>query len=149
MNISEQIIILLVEDSHDDVFFFHRAVQRTGLRALTFVAADGVEALDYLLNKGRFADAAAYPRPDIIFLDLKLPHYNGFEVLEWMQQHLDFPRAPVVVLTSSNQAEDQARAEALGATLYLMKPPSPEQLRQALQKYTPARPETISRKSEI
>jgi len=150
MSFSEQpIIILLVEDSHDDVFFFHRAVHKTGLPALTFVAADGVEAIDYLGHQGRFADAAAYPGPDILFLDLKLPHCNGFEVLEWMRRHAEFPRPPVVVLTSSSQPEDQARAEALGATLFLTKPPAPEQLRQALQKYSLARQEATGRENAI
>jgi CheY-like chemotaxis protein len=140
---NQQIIILLVEDSHDDIFFFHRAVQKALLPALTFVAADGIEAIDYLSNKGRFADAAAYPRPDIMFLDLKLPHCNGFEVLEWMRRHPEFLRTPVVILTSSGQAEDQARAEALGIELYLIKPPAPEQLRQALRKYALARLEAL------
>jgi len=148
MNSSEQpLVILLVEDSHDDVFFFQRAVQKAGLPVRTFIAADGLEALDYLVNKGRFRDATLYPRPDIIFLDLKLPHYNGFEVMEWMQQHTDFPRTPVVVLTSSSQATDQARAETLGASLILTKPPTPGQLRQALQKYAPARMEAISKEN--
>jgi CheY-like chemotaxis protein len=144
---AQSITILLVEDSPDDVFFFRRAVHKTGLTALTHLAADGVEATDYLLNKGRFADATAFPPPDIMFLDLKLPHMNGFEVLEWMRRHAECPRTPVVVLTSSSQAEDQERAEALGAALFLTKPPSSDQLRQALQKYPSARLESNSEKS--
>jgi len=131
--------ILLVEDSPDDVFFFLRAVNKSGISAVTHLAVDGVEAMDYLLNKGRFADVASYPPPDIMFLDLKLPHINGFEVLEWMRRHAECPPAPVVVLTSSNQPEDQQRAESLGASMFLTKPPAPEQLRQALQKFQLAR----------
>jgi CheY-like chemotaxis protein len=138
-SLEQPIIILLVEDSPDDVFFFRRAVSKSGLSCVTHVASDGVEAMDYLLHRGRFADAAAHPPPDIMFLDLKLPHVNGFEVLEWMRRHAECPPAPVVVLTSSNQPEDQHRAEALGAALFLTKPPAPEQLRQALQKFQLAR----------
>jgi CheY-like chemotaxis protein len=137
----QPIIILLVEDSPDDVFFFRRAIHKSGLATLTHVAADGVEAMDYLLNKGRFAERAAYPPPDIMFLDLKLPHVNGFELLEWMRRHAECPRTFVVILTSSSQPEDQERAEALGASLFLTKPPAPEQLRQALQKRSLARTE--------
>jgi CheY-like chemotaxis protein len=137
------LVILLVEDSADDVFFFRRAVQKSGLSAITHLAADGIEAMDYLLNKGRFADATAYPAPDIMFLDLKLPHVNGFEVLQWMRRHAECPQPPVVVLTSSNQPEDQLRAEALGAALFLTKPPFPDQLRQAVQKSPLARLEAI------
>jgi CheY-like chemotaxis protein len=150
MTTSEQpVIILLVEDSSDDVFFFRRAVHKSGLSAVTHVAADGVEALDYLLTKGRFADAAAYPPADIMFLDLKLPHVNGFEVLEWMRRHAECPRTPVVVLSSSSQPEDQERAESLGAALFLTKPPSPAQLLEALQKCSPARGEATGGKREV
>lgn len=129
----QPIIILLVEDSPDDVFFFRRAAGKSGVSCQTHVVVDGVEAMDYLLHKGRFSDTAAHPPPHIIFLDLKLPHVNGFEVLDWMRRHAECPRTPVVVLTSSNQPEDQQRAEALGAARFLTKPPAPEQLRQALQ----------------
>src|SRR5580658_8630690 len=121
------IVILLVEDSSDDVFFFNRAVRKCGLAVVAHVAADGVEAMDYLLNKGRFADTAAFPTPDIMFLDLKLPHVNGFELLEWMKQHAECPPVPVVVLTSSCQPDDQGWAQDLGAALFLTKPPMPEQ----------------------
>jgi two-component system, response regulator len=150
MSLSAQpIVILLVEDSTDDVFFFRRAIHKSGLAAVTHVAMDGVEAMDYLLNKGRFTDAAAYRPPDIMFLDLKLPHCNGFEVLEWMRRHAECPPTPVVVLTSSSQAEDQERAQALGAAFFLTKPAAPEQLRQALQKHSLARLAATGRESAI
>jgi CheY-like chemotaxis protein len=142
-SVENQVTVLLVEDSADDVFFFRRAVQKCGLPALTHVVVDGVEAMDYLLNQGRFADAAAYPSPDIMFLDLKLPHVNGFELLEWMRQHQECPRVPVVVLTSSSQPEDQERAQSLGAALFLTKPPAPEQLQEVMRKYSLARQEMI------
>jgi CheY-like chemotaxis protein len=135
------VIILLVEDSPDDVFFFRRAVDKAGITAEIHVGSDGVEAMDYLLHQGRCADAAAHPPPDIIFLDLKLPHCNGFELLEWMKSHAEGAPAPVVVLTSSGQAEDRERAEALGAALFLTKPASLEQLRQAMQLFPPPRPD--------
>ena len=150
MNSFQQpILILLVEDSPDDVFFFRRAVHKSGLSAVTHLAVDGVEAMDYLLNKGRFADAVAYPPPDIMFLDLKLPHVNGFELLEWMRRHAESPQPPVVILTSSSQPEDQERAEALGASLYLTKPPAPEQLRQVVQEFPFARRQSVGGEREI
>jgi CheY-like chemotaxis protein len=133
-----QVDVLLVEDSPDDAFFFHRAIGKCGVPAATQVAVDGLKAMDYLLKKGRFADAAKFVTPDIIFLDLKLPHVNGFEFLEWMRTHAECPRIPVVVLTSSNHPADQQRAEALGAACFLTKPPTPEQIRELLEKYSGA-----------
>jgi CheY-like chemotaxis protein len=73
--------ILLVEDSPDDVFFFRRAVNKAGIVAETQVAVDGLEAINYLTNQGQYLDAEKFGPPRVIFLDLKLPHVNGFELL--------------------------------------------------------------------
>jgi CheY-like chemotaxis protein len=129
------LIVLLVEDSPDDVFFFRRAISKIGSQVITHVANDGVEAINYLSNQGQFADPQAFPSPSIIFLDLKLPHLNGFEVLEWANCQPDPITAPVIILSSSNEPEDRKRAETLGAAFYMTKPPTPENLREILTKY--------------
>jgi CheY-like chemotaxis protein len=125
--------ILLVEDSADDVFFFRRAVNKAGIVAETHVAGDGVEAINYITNRGQFSDAATFGPAQVIFLDLKLPHVNGFEVLEWVRAHPEHPTPPIVVLTSSDEPEDRDRAANLGASLFLTKPPAPDQLIEALR----------------
>lgn len=127
--------LLLVEDSPDDVFFFRRAVDKSGVPAVAHLAVDGLKAIDYLLHQGQFADSKVFPIPEIVFLDLKLPHLNGFELLEWMRRHAECPPAPVVVLTSSNQPEDRERAIELGAVGFLTKPPTPQQLADVLKKH--------------
>jgi CheY-like chemotaxis protein len=125
--------ILLVEDSPDDVFFFRRAVNKAGIVAETQVAVDGLEAINYLTNQGQYFDAERFGPPRVIFLDLKLPHVNGFEVLEWVRDHRERRIPPIVVLTSSDEPEDRDRAASLGASLFLTKPPAAEQLREALR----------------
>jgi CheY-like chemotaxis protein len=130
---SSTLKILLVEDSPDDVFFFRRAVNKAGIVAETHVAADGLEAIHYLTNEGQYADANTYGQPAVMFLDLKLPHVNGFEVLEWVQAHPEKTVPPIIVLTSSDEPEDRNRAAGLGASLFLTKPPAPEQLLEALR----------------
>jgi two-component system response regulator len=120
--------LLLVEDLHDDVFFFNLALKRAGLNATLHVAVDGTEAVDYLTNKGKFSDPALCPRPDIIFLDLKMPNMNGFEVLEWIRNNPVEPPLKVVILTGSEEPADKIRAQKLGAMAYLIKPPSPAKL---------------------
>jgi CheY-like chemotaxis protein len=125
--------ILLVEDSPDDVFFFRRAVSKAGILAETQVAADGLEAIHYLTNQRQGADPAKNAPAGVMFLDLKLPHVNGFEVLEWVRDHPELPTPPIIVLTSSDEPQDRDRATSLGASLFLTKPPAVEQLREALR----------------
>ncbi len=120
--------VLLVEDLDDDVFFFKRALRRAGIEANLHVGLDGVQAVEYLSNTGRYADPALYPRPDIMFLDLKMPNMNGFEVLEWLAQHPVNPPFKVIILTGSEEPGDMARACSLGACAYIIKPPAPERL---------------------
>ena len=124
--------ILLVEDNEDDVFLMQRAMAKANIRPPLYVATNGQEAVDYLAGSGSFADRAAYPLPHCIFLDLKLPFYDGFEVLEWMNQRA-LANIPVLVLTSSPEERDRERARQLGARAYLVKPPTPKMLIEALQ----------------
>jgi DNA-binding response OmpR family regulator len=64
----------------------------------------------------------------MMLLDLKLPRKSGFEVLAWLRQHGEIKRLPVVVLSSSRESPDIARAYDLGANSYLVKPVAPDDL---------------------
>jgi CheY-like chemotaxis protein len=125
--------VLLVEDLEDDRFFFQHAFDQLSVNAKLFIATDGVEALDYLQNKGLFADAQQFPRPDIIFLDLKMPRRNGFEVLQWMQEHSLNQTIKVIVLSGSHEPRDMEQCRKLGAPDYIIKPIDSQQLQNLLQ----------------
>jgi CheY-like chemotaxis protein len=107
--------ILLIEDNQDDIELLQRAFRKGGLRNPLEVATDGDAAISALQQ-----DEAA--EPCLILLDLKLPRRSGFEVLEWIRANPATRRLPVVVLTSSRQSVDIARAYDLGANSYLVKP---------------------------
>lgn len=113
--------LLLVEDSEADILFLKRAAAEIADMPSLQTVTDGAEALNYLTAKGRFTDRTAYPFPDLMLLDLKLPKKSGLEVLEWMKEHqLLAPR--VIVLTSSSEPEDIRRSYELGAVAYIEKP---------------------------
>ncbi len=120
--------VLLVEDDENDVYFMERAMSKAGLQPPLHVAVNGQDAIDYLDRAGRYADLAAFRLPRCIFLDLKLPFLNGFEVLEWMRDKSHLKDISVFVLTSSPEASDRQRARELGAKAYLVKPPTPQML---------------------
>jgi CheY-like chemotaxis protein len=125
--------ILIVDDNEDDVFAIRRALAKAGIGNPQQIASNGQVAIDYLSGVGAFADRAKFPLPFIVFLDLKMPFRDGFEVLEWIRQRPEFNAIVVVVLTGSDEVRDHQRAYALGARSYLVKPPTPADLAALMQ----------------
>lgn len=111
--------ILLVEDKVADVRLTKEAFKEGKVLSNLSVVANGVEAVDFLRRKGKYANS---PRPDLILLDLNLPKKNGREVLGDIKQDPDFKRIPVVVLTISKSEEDIMKSYNLHANGYISKP---------------------------
>jgi CheY-like chemotaxis protein len=132
--VNQQSIFLLVEDNEDDVFFMRRAFKDASLSNQLRVVNSGEEAIEYLSNTGPFSDRQQNPPPDMVFLDLKMPGLDGFEVLSWIRQdrHLNIP---VAILTSSPEDSDRTRARKLGADCYLLKPPTRAMLRSCCDQF--------------
>jgi CheY-like chemotaxis protein len=69
----ENEVILVVEDTADDVFFLRRALKKAQIDKPLQVVVHGQEAVDYLSGDGKFCDRAKFPLPAMVLLDLKLP----------------------------------------------------------------------------
>ena len=93
--------ILLVEDNPGDVRLTKEMLKEGGLDPTIHVVSDGAEALDFLHQRGEYADV---PRPDVILLDLHLPRVDGAEVLEKLDD--DVGDIPLIVLSGSRQDPD-------------------------------------------
>jgi CheY-like chemotaxis protein len=128
MKIDPNATLLLVEDDPNDVFLMGRALKGAQIGNPVQVAADGQEAIRYLAGSEKYADRTLFPLPSLVFLDLKLPYKNGFEVLQWIRTRPDLESTLVVVLTSSSEERDIEKAYKLGARSFLVKPPTQEML---------------------
>jgi CheY-like chemotaxis protein len=133
-------IVLLVEDSEDDAFFFRHTLKKTGLACALYHVADGGEALRYFEAAQAEPGNPTRPLPDLVFLDLKLPTFSGFEILSWLGGRNLTPVLDITVLSGSEHASDVDRAMSLGARSYQTKPISVEQLRTRLQSYAEKSP---------
>jgi CheY-like chemotaxis protein len=120
--------ILLVEDTEDDVFFMKDTMKRAGLLNPLHVVRDGSKAIDYLNGSGGYSDRKQFPFPCLVLLDLKLPEYSGFEVLDWIRAQAGMKQLPVVVLSGSEIVRDLSLAYQKGANSYVVKPPTREKL---------------------
>jgi two-component system response regulator len=118
-SLPRHIEILLVEDNPADILLTREAFEYNKIVNAIHVAEDGIQAMDFLYKRGRYASVS---RPDLILLDLNLPRKNGREVLAEIKADPDLKSIPIVILTTSNADEDILRAYDLNANCYVVKP---------------------------
>jgi CheY-like chemotaxis protein len=113
--------ILLAEDSANDIELTLSALEEYNLANEVVVVRDGVEALDYLFQRGKFANHSN-GTPAVILLDLKMPRMDGLEALRQLRSEPRFKHVPVVMITSSREEQDLIRSYELGVNAYVVKP---------------------------
>ena len=124
--------ILLAEDSPADAEMAIDALREANLANPIVHVEDGIEAMDYLLRRGKFADRTE-GLPAVILLDIKMPRMDGIEVLREVRGSDALKHLPVVVLTSSREETDLARSWDLGVNAYVVKPVDSEQFFNAVK----------------
>jgi CheY-like chemotaxis protein len=118
---ARSVTILLVEDEPNDAVLAHLALQKIMPGVSLPMVSDGIQAIEYLKGAGPYADRSAYPFPDVVLLDLKLPLLDGFEVLRWIRLQPELKLLPVIGLTGSLRNEDATLACEGGANLCVLK----------------------------
>lgn len=121
-NTPKPITILMADDDADDRQMTKEAFEEARLANDLRFVEDGVELLDYLNRRGKYADPASSPRPSIILLDLNMPRKDGREALREFKNDPRFRSIRVIILTTSKAEEDIARTYELSATSYITKP---------------------------
>jgi two-component system response regulator len=106
--------ILVVDDNPQDLELTLRALRKAGIDQRLLVARDGAEVLALVLE--------GTCRPHLILLDLKLPKYDGIEVLQRLKANPRTAMIPIVVLTSSKEKRDIIEGYRLGVNSYIVKP---------------------------
>ncbi len=122
--------ILVADDDQNDAFLLKRAFLRAGINTPMNFVEDGEQAIWYLEGRAHFADRRAFPLPNFVFMDLKMPRLNGFDVLRWVRQQPGLRRLPVLVFSSSADHRDVDLAYDLGANAYAVKPSKHDELQE-------------------
>jgi CheY-like chemotaxis protein len=122
--------ILIVDDDPDAVSLTKHALAKAGIKTQVDVMESGDQAITYLKQKLTEGDHAL---PLLLFLDLKMPGTDGFQVLDWIRAQPRLRRLLTIVLSSSTNTKDVDKAYALGAKTYFGKYPVASDVRTVFQ----------------
>ena len=113
--------ILLVDDDADDRKYFKEAVREIDATIECATAKDGQQALELLQNP-------EHSLPDYIFLDLRMPRYNGKQCLMQIKADARLKDIPVIIYTTSKEVEESVELQRLGAVHFISKPSDPAEI---------------------
>jgi len=116
--------ILIVDDEKAVISVIRRFLERSQAPFEIEVASDGYDA----------GHQVATFRPDVVFLDLKLPGVDGFEVCRRIKADPQHAGTRIIAMTGYYDGDVAQRVVELGALLCIEKPFSPDDLRRALAK---------------
>ena len=111
--------ILMVDDNPADIDLTSEALAQSKEHFHVNAVNDGAEAISFLRREGKYTKA---PVPDLVVLDLNLPHMDECEVLANIKADPALAKIPVVIFTTSQANSDITRSYKLGANCYLRKP---------------------------
>src|ERR1700675_3820579 len=132
MNMNE-VDILLVDDSQDDVDLTLHALRTENLANRVFIARDGGEALEFRFCTGPHVPRSFDHPPKLVLLDLKLPKVDGMQVLKQVKDDPRTKNIPIVIMTSSKEERDLVSGYNLGVNSYIQKPVDFDQFRETVK----------------
>jgi CheY-like chemotaxis protein len=133
MTPERQWTVLLVDDSEDDRYLFAHSFRSAGVQGRILECEDGDAAIETLQHAHR--TSVEHPWPDVVFLDLKMPRRDGFEVLKWVREAGFGSSLAIYVLSGSNEPSDVERAQELGSSEYITKPITEKKLRELFDRW--------------
>ena len=108
--------IFVIDDDPELLMMVGMILRRAGHE--TILASDSVEGAERLIKE----------KPDLLILDLMMPHMSGFEVCRKIRSTPDVSELPIMILTARIQENDREAAFESGATDYMTKPITSRQL---------------------
>jgi DNA-binding response OmpR family regulator len=107
--------ILLVEDNTGDIILIQTTMEElAGVNLKFIIKTNGLEACNYVRFTGNV--------PQLIILDLNLPHRSGFDVLSEIKANMSLSNVPVIIFSSSTNPVDKQKSISMGAKAFFEKP---------------------------
>lgn len=110
------VTVLLIDDSQDNLMILGDILEGEGYQIVC--AEDGESGIEQ----------AKRVQPDLIFMDVKMPGLNGFQVCERLRAHDDFQQTPIILMSAQSDRTNRELALGAGGSAFWPKPISPTKI---------------------
>jgi len=126
------VTIIMIEDDEGHARLIERNIRRSGVNNEIVPFTNGTDALRYLFGEDG-SGIAHQGQALLVLLDLNLPDMTGIEILRRVKDNPYLKAAPVVVLTTTDDAQEIKRCYELGCNVYITKPVNYESFANAIR----------------
>lgn len=132
-------VVLVVDDSPTVRKIVQLTLQREHIRVVT--AGDGLTGLASVSDE----------LPDVILLDIMLPHMDGYNICQIIRRNMSFRDLPIIMLSGKDGLFDKMRGKLAGSTEYITKPFDSSELVQTVKRYlnSPAVAERAAQRAQV
>lgn len=116
--------MLVVEDDDNIAYLLQFLLEREGYHVQ--MARNGNEAKQLI---------ETLPPPQLVILDIMVPYFDGFQLLQLIRARKEWDGTPIIMLTAKSQEGDIVRALDAGASDYIVKPFLPEELKARIRRW--------------
>lgn len=105
--------ILFADDDSDEIYLFNEAFEHSGINVRLSYANNGNSLMSFLKSN---------PLPDIVVIDINMPHKDGLEALVEIRSYPQFVSLPLVIYSTANNSKMIEASYQKGADLFVVKP---------------------------
>lgn len=129
MSITEQVVIVMIEDDEGHARLIEKNLRRGGITNALVHLSTGKEAIDFFFAPNSLSSGAM-----LVLLDLNLPEVDGYEILRRLKENVQTQNIPVIILTTTDNPKEIDRCYEMGCNVYLVKPVDYEKFAESIRK---------------
>jgi CheY-like chemotaxis protein len=133
-------IAMLIDDNELDNFLNQKILEGNHFAEKIYVNTGGRSALEFLKNLSLHVDIAGQILPDVIFVDINMPLMDGFQFISQYEKFASSlsKKSNVVILTTSINPEDKARAASFKSKITFLTKPLTDEMLLVVEENAPA-----------
>ena len=117
----KEVVIVIAEDDMGHAALVQKNLRRSGITNEFIHFKDGEETLNFFFRRTHEPKLVS-GSPYLLLLDIRMPKFDGMEVLEQLKEDGELKKMPVIMLTTTDDPRDIEKCHRLGCSNYIVKP---------------------------